>query len=201
MLRRYRQGPQYVQTGNLGGIALTEVSAETIHEAVKVIKILAVGAKLSLFSTDILHNGVAAACAQHGIPLLAYSPIGRGGLTGAFKKFEDLSEDMLELQMGFPRFQKENFDKNLELVEAVEKLAEKKGCMPAQLAISWTMSLSRRHGMPTIIPIPGSTTVDRIEENCKVVDVTDEEMLEIDGILAKFTVAGGRYPDHISVNT
>lgn len=192
---------EYVQTGKLGGIALTEVSAETIHEAVKVTKVLAVESELSLFSTDVLHNGVAAACAEYNIPLIAYSPIGRGILTGAFKRYEDMPKDMLVVQMGFPRFQKENFEKNMELVEQVEKLAKKKGCTPAQLAINWTVALSRRPGMPTIIPIPGSTTVARAEENSTLVDITDEEMSEIDAILAKFEVAGGRYPDHIPTNT
>lgn len=192
---------EYVQTGKLGGIALTEVSAETIHEAVKVTKVLAVESELSLFSTDVLYNGVAAACAQYGIPLIAYSPIGRGMLTGAFKSHEDVPKDSLVVQMGFPRFQKANFEKNMELVEQVEKLAKKKGCTPAKLAINWTVALSRRPGMPTIIPIPGATTVARVEENSKLVDITDEEMSEIDAILAKFEVAGGRYPDHVPTDT
>ncbi|KUI60235.1 Pyridoxal reductase [Cytospora mali] len=160
---------EYVQTGKLGGIALTEVSAETIHEAVKVTKVLAVEVELSLFSTDVLHNGVAAACAQYEIPLIAYSPIGRGILTGAFKSFTDVPKNMVYVQMGFPHFQKENFEKNLALVNEVEKLAKKKGCTPAQLAINWTVALSRRPGMPTIIPIPGSTTVARAEDGTLII--------------------------------
>lgn len=192
---------EYVQTGKLDGIALTEVSAETIHEAAKVTKILSVEVELSLFTTDVLHNGIAAACAQYDIPLLAYSPIGHGILTGAFKSFTDLPKDSLEVQFGFPRFQKENFEKNLKLVEEVERLAKKKGCTPAQLAINWTVALSRRPGMPTIIPIPGSTTVARVEENSRLVYITDEEMAEIDAILAKYPVAGGRWPNHIPINT
>ena len=148
-----------------------------------------------------MENGVAAACAQYVIPLIAYSPIGRGMLTGQFKKFEDLPKDSLLLQFNFPRFQKENFDINVQLVDKVEELAKKKGCTPAQLAINWTRSLSRRPGMPTIIPIPGSTTVERVEENSKLVDITDDEMAQIDAILAKFTPAGGRYPPIFEINT
>ena len=148
-----------------------------------------------------LENGVAAACAQYGIPLVAYSPVGRGMLTGQFKKFEDIPKDSLLLHMNFPRFQKENFDINLQLVEKAEEIAKKKGCTIAQLAINWTRALSRRPGMPTIIPIPGATTKDRVEENSKQLDLTDEEMAEIDAILAKFTPVGARYPHESLMDT
>jgi pyridoxine 4-dehydrogenase len=150
------------------------------------------------FATEVLENGVAAACAQYDIPLVAYSPIGRGMLSGKIRKVEDISQDMLK---HFPRFQPDNLATNLKLVEKVEEIAKKKGCTPAQLAINWTIALSRRPGMPKIIPIPGATTVERVEENSKVVDITDEEMKEIDDILAKFEPAGARYPDHIPTNT
>jgi pyridoxine 4-dehydrogenase len=192
---------EYIDTGKLGGISLSEVRAETIHEAVKHAKIVAVEVELSLFATDVLENGVAAACAQYGIPLVAYSPIGRGMLTGHFRKWEDIPKDSLLLQMDFPRFQKENFDINVQLVDKVEEIAKKKGCTTAQLAINWTRALSRRPGMPTIIPIPGSTTKGRVDENSKELDLTDEEMAEIDTILAKFTPAGERYPAAVPTNT
>jgi pyridoxine 4-dehydrogenase len=149
----------------------------------------------------VLENGVAAACAQHGIPLVAYSPIGRGMLTGQIKKFEDIPKDSLLLQMDFPRFRKENFDINVQLVGKAEEIAKKKGCTTAQLAINWTRALSKRPGMPTIIPIPGATTKDRVEENSRQLDLTDEEMAEIDTILAKFTPAGSRYPEGAPTNT
>ncbi|KAH9208148.1 voltage-gated shaker-like K+ channel, subunit [Leptodontidium sp. 2 PMI_412] len=192
---------EYVQTGKIGGISLSEVRAETIHEAVKHTKVVAVEVELSLFATDILNNGVAAACAQYGIPIIAYSPIGRGMLTGEFKKLEDIPKDSLLLQFGFPRFQPGNFEINLQLVEKVEELAKIKGCTPAQLAINWTRALSRRPGMPTIIPIPGATRAARVEENSKPVDITDEELAQIDDILAKFKPAGERYPSVVPTNT
>ncbi|RAH66509.1 aldo/keto reductase family protein [Aspergillus aculeatinus CBS 121060] len=190
---------EYIETGKLGGISLSEVRAETIHEAVKHGKVEAVEVELSLFSTEPLENGVAAACAQYGIPIVAYSPIGRGMLTGQFKKFDDLPAD--SMLRHYPRFQPGNFEINLQLVHQVEAMAHKKGCTPAQLAINWTRALSRRPGMPTIIPIPGATTAERVEENSKLVDITDEEMAELDATLAKFTTAGDRYPAHVPTNT
>lgn len=151
------------------------------------------------FSTDVLENGVAAACAQYGIPLIAYSPLSRGMLTGEIRKVEDIPED--SMLRHFPRFQPDAFPINLQLVEQVEKTAKKKGCTPAQIAINWTRALSRRPGMPTIIPIPGATTVERVEENSKLIDITDEEMEELDAILAKFKPFGDRYPAFIPSNT
>ncbi|KAK7757118.1 hypothetical protein SLS62_000665 [Diatrype stigma] len=190
---------EYIKTGKLGGISISEVRAETIHEAVKHTKVVAVEVELSMWCTDVLENGVAAACAQYGIPLVAYSPIGRGMLSGQYKSVDDLPAD--SMLRHFPRFQPGNFEINLELVKEAEGLAKKKGCTPAQLAINWTRALSRRPGMPTIIPIPGATTAARVEENSKEVDITDEEMAEIDAILAKFSPVGERYPAHVPTNT
>ncbi|KAK3987055.1 pyridoxal reductase [Cladorrhinum sp. PSN332] len=133
---------EYIDRGQLGGISLSEVRAETIHEAVRILgspqKIAFVENELSLFVTDPLSNGVVAACAQYGIPLVAYSPIGRGILGGNFKTAEDVPE---HLQM-IPRYYPENFEHNLQLFNLVNELAEKKGCTPAQLALSWVRSLS-----------------------------------------------------------
>lgn len=190
---------EYIKTGKVGGLCLSEVSAATIHEAAKITTIAGVEVELSLFSTDVLSNGVAAACAEHNIPLIAYSPLGRGMLTGRFKSAADIPST--DFRRHLPRFQPENFDTNLQLVRQVEDLAAKKGCTPAQLALGWLNSLSRRPGMPTIIPIPGSTTVDRVTENAKLVDLTDQEMADIDATLAKFEVAGSRYGEGHPVNT
>ncbi|RDW61127.1 aldo/keto reductase family protein [Aspergillus mulundensis] len=190
---------EYIQAGKLGGVALSEVRAETIHEAVKHTKIHAVEVELSLFSTEPLENGVAAACHQHGIPLVAYSPLGRGLLTGQIKTLDDIPQD--SMLRHYPRFQPDTFGINIQLVHKVEELAAKKGCTPAQFAINWVRSLSRKPGMPTIIPIPGATTVERVEENSKVVELTDAEMDEIDAILARFETAGERYPAGIPTHT
>ncbi|KAH0420432.1 aldo/keto reductase [Colletotrichum camelliae] len=192
---------EYIDTGKVGGLCLSEVSAATIHEAVKHAKIVGVEVELSLFSTDVLSNGIAAACAEHNIPLVAYSPIGRGLLTGEIKKFEDLPEG--DFRRIMPRFQPENFDINLKLVKQVEELAAKKGVTPAQLAIGWTLAISKKPGMPVVIPIPGATTAERVNENAKAasVEFTDAELAEIDATLAKFEVAGGRYPAGAHINT
>ncbi|KAH8165930.1 hypothetical protein CIB48_g2334 [Xylaria polymorpha] len=191
---------EYIDTGKVGGISLSEVRAETIHEAVKHAKIVACEVELSLFATDVLHNGVAAACAQYGIPLVAYSPVGRGFLTGQIKTHEDIPENSYLRHL--PRFQPGgNFENNIKLVHEVEHLAKQKGCTPAQLAISWVRALNGRPGMPTIIPIPGATTAKRVKENAKVVELTDEDMVAIDKILDGFKPIGRRYHDFVPIET
>lgn len=120
-------------------------------------------------------------------------------LTGQIKSLDDLPED--SMLRHFPRFLPENFDINLQLVRQVEQLAQKKGCTPAQLAISWTISLSQRPGMPVIVPIPGATTTERVRENSKVVRLSLAELDEIDATLAKFEVKGRRYPEHTPMET
>lgn len=127
--------------------------------------------------------------------------MGRGLLTGQIKKVEDLPKDSLLTMFEFPRFKKENMERNVVLVDKVEELAGKKGCTPAQLAINWTRTLSKRPGMSTIIPIPGASAATRVEENSKVVEITDEEMAQIDAILAGFTPSGERYPGTVETNT
>lgn len=184
---------EYIDAGKLGGISLSEVNAQTIHEAAKITKVVAVEVELSLFSTHVLENGTAAACAEHDIPLVAYSPFSRGLLTGSFKKPEDLSQD--DHRRHFPRFQGENLQHNITLVTRVTEMAEKKGVTVGQFALAWIRTLSKRPGMPTIIPIPGATTVERVKENSKLVDLTDEEMAVVDEILAKMEIKGHRYPE------
>lgn len=183
---------KYIDAGKLGGISLSEVSAKTIHEAVKIAKIDAVEVELSLFTTEPLENGVAAACAEHGIPLVAYSPLSRGLLTGKFRSVEDLPAD--DIRHMFPRFQGASFQHNITLANRVIEMAEKKGITAGQFALAWVRGLSKRPGMPTIIPIPGATTTDRVKENSKLVDLTDEEMAAVDEILDKMEVKGTRYP-------
>ncbi|KAB5542786.1 NADP-dependent oxidoreductase domain-containing protein [Coniochaeta sp. 2T2.1] len=183
---------EYVRKGIIGGIGLSEVGAATIHRAAKISRIVSVEVELSLWSTHVLENGVAAACAELHIPIVAYSPIGQGMLAGKFKSLDDLPEG--DLRRGYPRFQPENFAINLQLVGQLELLAEEKQCRAPQLALSWIRGLSRRKGVPLIIPIPGATTEARVRENAVEVDLTDEDLSKIDNILSKFTVAGGRYP-------
>lgn len=190
---------KYVDAGKVGGISLSEVNAQTIHDAVKVTSVKAVEVELSLFSTEVLENGVAAACAQYSIPLVAYSPLCRGMLTGEINSLDDLPEG--DIRRHFPRFSPENFEHNITLVQRVKELAAQRGITPGQFAIAWTRSLSKRPGMPTIIPIPGATSVDRVNENSKLLELTDMEMAAVDQILEKMDVKGARYPAHVLTNT
>ncbi len=182
-----------VKEGKIKGISLSEVRAETIRRAHKVHPICAVEVEFSLWATDILTNGIAATCAELGIPVVAYSPLGRGFLTGQIKSIDDIPEG--DFRRHLPRFQPDVFEKNLELVTQLEKIAEKKGCKPSQLAMAWVKSFSGKPGMPTMIPIPGATTEERVVENSKDVVLGKEDLEAIDEILRNAVVAGDRYPE------
>ena len=185
-----------VQEGLIGGISLSEVNANTIRRAAKVHPIAAVEVELSLWVTNALENGVASACAELGIPLVAYSPLGRGFLTGEIKSFDDLPEG--DFRRISPRFQPAVFGKNLELVDELKKLAQRKKCTPAQLALAWVKEYSGKPGMPTIIPIPGATTEARVRENvAETAGLGEEDMAEIGKILEEATVLGDRYPEFL----
>ncbi|MCJ1223569.1 hypothetical protein MMC12_000212 [Toensbergia leucococca] len=187
----------YVKEGKLGGISLSEVRAETIRRAQKVHPIVAVEVELSLWSRDTLSNGVAATCAELGIPVVAYSPLGRGFLTGQIKSVEDIPDG--DFRKSQPRFQKEALAKNFEMVEELQKLGRKKGCTPAQLALAWVKQLSGKPGLPVIVPIPGATTEKRILENMHEVELSKEDLDEIDAILDKTEIHGGRYDKNMPI--
>ncbi|EON67432.1 hypothetical protein W97_06685 [Coniosporium apollinis CBS 100218] len=182
---------EYVKVGKVGGVGLSEVSAETIRRAAKVTKIAAVEVEFSLWATDILENGIAEACAELNIPIVAYSPLGRGFLTGQIKSPDDIPDDDFRKHM--PRFQPDVFDQNMELVRQVEQLASKKKCTSGQVALAWIKAQSGKDGNPVLIPIPGATTEERIKENMKDVELNEDDLAEIKGILSKVTITGGRY--------
>ncbi|PON25034.1 hypothetical protein TGAM01_v206115 [Trichoderma gamsii] len=190
---------EYIDTGKIGAIMLSECGVDTIKEAVKVAKIVAAEVELSLFTPDILKNGIAAALKEHDIPIIAYSPIGKGMLSGEFKSQEDVKK--LGMVANFPRFQGEGFEHNLKLVQQVEAVASDKACTPAQLAINWVRSMSADPELPLVIPIPGATTIARVEENSKVVELTEEERQSLTGLAKNFETAGARYPSHVPTNT
>ena len=183
---------EYVAAGKIGGIGLSEVDAEAIRRAVAVHPVASVEVELSLFTTDPLHNGVAAACAEHGIPLVAYSPLSRGFLTGTLRRYEDMDET--DYRRNFPRYSKENFAQNMKLVDAVEEVAKSEGYTLPQVAIAWCVEQTKKLGMPTVIPIPGATGVARTEENAKPVQLKASEVERLDAILKQVDVVGGRYP-------
>ncbi|EHK49463.1 uncharacterized protein TrAtP1_010690 [Trichoderma atroviride] len=190
---------EYIDTGKIGAIMLSECNVNTIKEAVKAAKIVAAEVELSLFTPDILKNGIAAACKEHDIPIIAYSPIGKGMLSGEFKNQEDVKK--LGMIANYPRFQGEGFAHNLKLVQQVEAIASDKACTPAQLAINWARNMSTDPELPLVIPIPGATTIERVEENSKVVELTEEDMQSLTGLAKNFETAGARYPSHVPTNT
>ena len=126
---------QYVKEGKLGGIALSEVTADQIREAAALHPIAAVEVEMSLQTPDILTNGVAATCAELKIPIVAYSPLGRGLLTAAITKTEDL--DPSDLRHRLPRFAAGNLEKNAQMGNEIQKVAKAKSCTPAQIALAW----------------------------------------------------------------
>ena len=180
-----------VKEGKIGGIGLSEAGAATIRRAHAVHPIAAVEIEYSLWALEIRTNGVASVCAELGIPIVAYSPLGRGFLTGDIQSLDDLPKD--DVRRHFDRFKPENFKVNIELVNKVQGLAKKKGCTPAQLAMEWVRYQSGRDGMPDLVPIPGATTVERVEENCEEVGLTEEEYRELEEIVGSTQVLGGRY--------
>ncbi|KAL4875715.1 NADP-dependent oxidoreductase domain-containing protein [Aspergillus karnatakaensis] len=177
--------------GKIGGIQLTEVKAETIRRAARVAKIDMVEAEVSLWSRDVFFNGVAETCAELGIVLVAHTPLGAGMLTGAIKSAEDLVGNPTS---HMPRFQEENLEKNVQLARALGGFASKKGCTAPQLALSWVKRQSGKAGMPLIVVIPGARSEERVMENMAAVDLSDEDLKEIDLILERFPVSGARFP-------
>lgn len=178
-----------VEQGKVRGIGLSEVSAATLRKAHEVYPISAVQSEYSLWSRE-PEDGVLDVCRELGIAFVAYSPLGRGFLTGQIKTFEDLAEN--DYRRHSPRFQGENFEKNLDLVHKIEQIAERKSCTSSQLALAWVMAQGE-----FIFPIPGTKRIQYLEENVGALDVslTEEELREIDEIAPKGVAAGLRYPE------
>lgn len=116
-------------------------------------------------------------------------------LTGEIKSLDDLPKD--DMHRHFPRFSEENFPKNLQLVHDMQDIAKEKGVTPAQIAIAWVKQQSKKDGNPEIIPIPGATSVSRVNENSKDVQLSSAELAKIDKVVKSFVTAGTRYPEHL----
>ncbi|KAF2656781.1 Aldo/keto reductase [Lophiostoma macrostomum CBS 122681] len=183
-----------VEEGKIGSVALTEVNANTIREAAKMVKISAVEVELSIWNTGPLKNGIVQACAELDIPILAYSPLGSAMLTGTLRSPVDIPEG--DHRRMFPKYQDGNFQQNVKLVNELGKVATQRGCTVGQVALGWLVALSRRPDMPTIIPIPGSKSVEHVKENAVVVDLTNTEMDRIDAIISDYAVVGDRFPSY-----
>ncbi|MDB5230503.1 MAG: aldo/keto reductase [Chitinophagaceae bacterium] len=180
---------ELVKQGKIKGIGLSEVNADTLRKAHSVHPVTALQSEYSIWTRD-PEDGILETCKELGIAFVAYSPLGRGFLTGQIKRFEDLEED--DFRRHSPRFQGENFQKNLQLVDKIESLASMKGCTASQLALAWVMAQGEN-----IFPIPGTKRVKYLEENAAAVNVqlTKEELSEIDSIAPKGAAAGLRYPE------
>jgi aryl-alcohol dehydrogenase-like predicted oxidoreductase len=178
---------ELVAAGKVRYLGLSEAAPETIRRAQATHPIAAVQTEYSLWTRD-PEEGVLETCRALGIGFVAYSPLGRGFLTGRFRSIDDLGAD--DWRRNNPRFQGANFAKNLELVARVEALSKKKGCTPAQLAIAWLLSRG-----DDVVPIPGSTRRERLEENAAAValSLTAEDVRDLDAVAD--TVAGERYPE------
>jgi aryl-alcohol dehydrogenase-like predicted oxidoreductase len=180
---------ELVREGKVRYLGLSEAAPDTIRRAHKVHPVTALQTEYSLWSRD-AEEDLLPLCAELGITYVAYSPLGRGFLTGAIRSIDDLAPD--DWRRNNPRFQGENFQKNLQLVDAVQEMARARGCTPAQLALAWV--LARPEG---IIPIPGTRRIERLEENIGALDVTltREELDRLDAIAPVGVAAGTRYPE------
>jgi aryl-alcohol dehydrogenase-like predicted oxidoreductase len=177
-----------VGEGKIKGIGLSEASEQTLRKANAVFPVTAIQSEYSLWSRD-PEDGMLEACRELGIAFVAYSPLGRGFLTGQIKELVDLAAD--DFRRFSPRFQGENFQKNLDLVGKIEQLASSKGCSASQLALAWVMEQGDH-----IFPIPGTKRTSHLEENLGSLKVklSRQEMMEIDRIAPKNIAAGTRYP-------
>jgi len=181
---------ELVKEGKVRYIGLSECSAETLRRAQKVHPIAAVQIEYSPFSMDIEDPKIALlkTCRELGVAVVAYSPLGRGFLTGQYKSPEDFEEG--DIRRHLPRFSPENFPKNLKLVDKIAELADKKGCTAGQLTLAWLMAQG-----DDIIPIPGTKKIKYLEENRGALEVklTEEENLTIRKAIEGTEVGGERY--------
>ena len=179
---------ELVKAGKVLHLGLSEASAGTIRRAAQVHPITALQSEYSLWSRD-LEATILPTCEELGIGIVAYSPLGRGFLTGAIKKPEDLAVG--DVRRGNPRFSSENFAGNLQLVEVVAQIAREGGYTPAQVALAWLLDCA-----PYIVPIPGTRNIKRLKENALsvMVRLNEAQLERLYGILHERPVTGARYP-------
>ena len=177
-----------VKDGKVRYLGLSEASVSTIRRAYKVHPIAVLQTEYSLWTRDV-EKEVLPACRELGIGFVPYSPLGRGFLTGRFKTFEDLAQD--DYRRNYPRFQGENFKKNLDLVKEIETIAWEKKCTPGQLALAWLLAQGQ-----DIVPIPGTKRRSYLEENIKALEVvlSKKDLERIEKVFPLHATAGDRYP-------
>ncbi|AII53535.1 hypothetical protein N008_16320 [Hymenobacter sp. APR13] len=187
---------ELVKAGKVRHLGMSEAAPDTLRRASAVHPIAALQTEYSLWSRD-PEDGVLQACRELGIGFVPYSPLGRGFLTGQIQKFEDLAPN--DYRRFTPRFQDENFQKNLDLVARINELANQKNCTPGQLALAWVLAQG-----DDVVPIPGTKRVSYLEENLGALDVqlSPDELAQLDAMAPRGAAAGQRYPEQMmkSVN-
>jgi aryl-alcohol dehydrogenase-like predicted oxidoreductase len=186
---------ELVRAGKVRHLGLSEAAPATIRRAHAVHPITALQTEYSLWTRDVETNDVLKTVRELGIGFVAYSPLGRGFLTGAYQSFDDLPAN--DFRRSNPRFQGENFQKNLTLVAAVEQMAKRKGVTAAQLALAWVMARG-----DDVVPIPGTKRVARLEDNAGAADVqlTPGDLAELEAVFPVGAAEGARYTDMSNVN-
>ena len=182
---------ELVKGGKVSYLGLSEAGEKTLRRAVKVHPIAALQTEYSLWTRD-PEEEILAACRELGIGFVAYSPLGRGFLTGQFRKFEDLGAD--DYRRLSPRFQGENFRKNLDLVKKVKEMARERNCQPSQLALAWVLAQG-----DDIVPIPGTKRRKYLEENAAAVDLklTPDDLRRLNQVFPSGAASGSRYPEDV----
>ena len=182
---------ELVGEGKIRHIGLSEASVPTLRRAAKVHPIAALQTEYSLWTRD-PEEEILSTCRELGIGFVAYSPLGRGFLTGQFRRFEDLPAD--DYRRNSPRFQGENFQKNLDLVRRVEEIAKEKGVKPSQLALAWVLDQGE-----DIVPIPGTKRRNYLEENVAALNLklTAQDLRRMEEIFPQGAASGQRYPEHM----
>jgi aryl-alcohol dehydrogenase-like predicted oxidoreductase len=182
---------ELVQAGKVRFLGLSEAAPATIRRANAVHPITALQTEFSLWTRD-PEDEIFPTVRELGIGFVPYSPLGRGFLTGRFRRFEDLAED--DYRRNSPRFQGENFEKNLQLVDRVREIAREKGVEASQLALTWVLAQGE-----DIVPIPGTTRRDHLEENLAALDIvlTPEDLARINEVAPRGITAGERYPEAV----
>ena len=181
---------ELVHAGKVRHLGLSEAAPETIRRAHATHPITALQTEYSLWTRDVEENGILETVRELGIGFVAYSPLGRGFLTGQFQSFEDLPED--DVRRNHPRFQGENFERNLELVRSIEQIASEKGVLPAQLALAWVLAQDE-----DIVPIPGTKRIRYLEQNVAATEInlTADDLERIESVFPAGAAAGTRYPE------
>ena len=182
---------ELVREGKVRYLGLSEAGEETLRRAAKVHRLTALQSEYSLWSRD-PEDSILATCRELGIGFVAYSPLGRGFLSGRFRRYEDFPQD--DQRRNWPRFKGENFHKNLDLVAKVEEIAREKNCTASQLALAWVLAQG-----DDIVPIPGTKHVHYLEDNVGALNVslTPDDLRQLEEVFPHGAAAGPRYPEQM----